>query len=246
MSNMENTKNISTKKELRAQEREKLMEETNKVLQIEKWKRYGVWSLVIISVAVLFTGVFNLVGNSISKEENKPTISSDDRVKGNTASQIVVMEYSDYQCPACKYYQSIANQLTTEYKDKIVFVYRHFPLEQHKNAEKAAYTAEAAGLQGKFWEMSDLLFEKQEEWSEKSNSEEIFKSYASKLGLDPKKFTDDIISSGVKEKVDRDRQSGKIIGVNATPTFYLNGVKLRYIRNYDDFKKIVEEKLQSQ
>lgn len=202
--------------------------------------------MVFLSVATLVWGFFKLVVSSSSVNVEPSSINDSDWVKGNSQAKVVIMEYSDFQCPACKFYHSLVKQLTDEYKDKVAFVYRHFPLGQHKNSKASAYAAEAAGLQGKFWEMSDLLFDNQEDWSEKSEAPEIFKTYAKKLELNLDRYNEDIQSSSVKEKVDKDRLGGESIGVNATPTFYLNGVKLKNIGSYNDFKKTVEEKLQSQ
>lgn len=206
-------------------------------------KRYGIWSLVVISVVTLFIGIFKLAGTQTVKYVKPPKINENDQVKGNRLASVIVVEYSDFQCPACKFYHPLIKQLTDEYKDEIAFVYRHFPLGQHKNAKASAYAAEAAGLQGKYWEMSDLLFDNQEDWSEKSEAPEIFKTYAKKLELNLDRYNKDIQSSSVKEKVEKDRLGGESISVNATPTFYLNGIKLKNIRSYDDFKQAIEERL---
>ena len=91
-------------------------------------------------------------------------VSDSDWVKGNRSAPVVLVEYSDFQCPACAASAPLVKQLTEEFGNKIAFVYRHFPLPQHKNAYPAAQAAEAAGKQGKFWEMADLIFANQTKW----------------------------------------------------------------------------------
>ncbi len=157
-----------------------------------------------------------------------------------------MIEYSDFQCPACKAYSPIAKQIADEFKDKIAFVYRHFPLPQHQNAQKAAYSAESAGNQGKFWEMHDLLFKNQDNWSNKSNADELFLSYAKELKLDEEQFKKDMESKTIKEKIDTDLSNGQKAGVNSTPFFFLNGQKLDNPQNFETFKKIIEEALKEE
>lgn len=165
-----------------------------------------------------------------------------DWVKGDKDAKIVLIEYGDFQCPPCGYYSPIVNKVAYDFSDKIVFVYRHFPLKSiHQNAELAALASEAAGKQGKFWEMHDLIYENQKEWSEKPNAETFFLKYAQSLNLDINQFKKDIASKELKEKVIADFNSGTKSGVNGTPTFFLNGKKTPYPKDYDEFKKLVQD-----
>ena len=116
---------------------------------------------------VLIVAGFAAMAVRLKNGQNQPSLSinkivSSDRIKGNPEAKAVLMEYSDFQCPACAAYQPIVKQIVEEFSaeggDKMVFVYRHFPLSQHKNSKKAASAAEAAGKQEKFWEMHDLIF----------------------------------------------------------------------------------------
>ncbi|OGF63404.1 hypothetical protein A2926_03960 [Candidatus Giovannonibacteria bacterium RIFCSPLOWO2_01_FULL_44_40] len=166
-------------------------------------------------------------------------VSEQDWWKGNKNAQIVLIEYSDFQCPACAIYYPLVNKLSEELGDKISFVYRHFPLKQHQNAEPAAWAAEAAGRQGKFWEMHDLIFENQKIWSDQKNAEELFIKYAEALSLDMAKFKEDVGSKEINEKVESDYQSGLRAGVDSTPTFFLNGKRIQNSQNYEEFKNAV-------
>ncbi|MEK7568190.1 MAG: thioredoxin domain-containing protein [Patescibacteria group bacterium] len=169
-------------------------------------------------------------------------VSQLDYSKGNREAAVILVEYSDFQCPACAAYYPLVKQLSEEFGDKAVFVYRHFPLSQHQNAEFAAIAAEAAGRQGKFWEMHDLIFNNQNEWakSAKWSVEDIFIKYAEKLNLDLEKFKADLDLKEIKQKVSKDLESGVNAKVNGTPTFFLNGKKLSTPRSYEEFKEIIE------
>lgn len=162
-------------------------------------------------------------------------IAPDTRVIGNASASAFLVEFSDFQCPACKAFQPAVDIVVDKYKDRLLFAYRHFPLDQHPFAEESALTAEAAGEQGKFWEMGKLLFENQEKFSD-----DLWKELAKQLGLDEKKYDEAFSSKPLKDKVDRDRAYGDQIGVNATPTFFLNGKKLE-LTSQADLVKAVEE-----
>lgn len=165
---------------------------------------------------------------------------------GNPQSKVVLVEFSDLQCPACKNAEPSVKSITDEFGNRIRFEYRHFPLKSiHKNAEAAAYAAEAAAMQGKFWEMKAKLFENQEAWSDASSAKDLFTGYAGELGLDTTKFTADMGSSQVREKVAADVALGNSIGVNSTPSFYLNGKRLRPT-SFSEFNSLVREAVLSQ
>lgn len=166
-------------------------------------------------------------------------LAENDHVKGVRDAKTILVEYSDFQCPACAAYQPLVKQLAQDFEGKIAIVYRHFPLLQHKHAKLAAYASEAADKQGKFWEMHDMIFETQKEWSSKSDARDIFIGYADKLGLDRAQFIADIDSKANAEKVDMQYKSGIKAKVTGTPTFYLNGKKLDTPRTYDDFKTAI-------
>ena len=136
----------------------------------------------------------------------------------------------------------MVNSIREEFGDKIAFVYRHFPLPQHKQAELAARAAEAAGKQGKFWEMADLIFVNQKDWAEKSNARETLVSYAQLLNLDMNRFGTELDSAAVKKEIESDYLSGAAI-IDYTPTFFLNGERIQNPQSYDAFRELIIQKL---
>lgn len=190
---------------------------------------------------------FGLAGKGGTEETASVLLgsaSSDDWKRGNENAKAVLVEYSDFQCPACGSYYTVLKALHEEFGDSMLFVYRHFPLRQiHANAENAARATEAAGKQGKFWEMHDVIFERQKEWSDDRDAQGTFVSYAGALGLDTARFVNDFNSQEVKEKIQRDYESGFRAGVAGTPTFFLNGQKIQNPRSYDEFKNVINEAL---
>ena len=205
----------------------------------------AVWIVIVVAVVVLL-GFLLSSGNSSSVASNFSisAISTGDHVKGNKDAKVVLIEYSDFQCPACRSYYPILRQITQEYGDRIALVYRHFPLKTiHLNADFSARASEAANKQGKFWEMHDLLFEKQTEWESVSDILPVFSNYAKLLGLDTVQFEKDFKSNEVKDFVNSQRVSGNTFKVAGTPTFFLNGEKLENPRSIDEFKKLLNEAL---
>lgn len=152
-----------------------------------------------------------------------------DHVYGKADSKIVLIEYGDFQCPSCGAVHPQVKVVTEEYKDKVAFVYRNFPLTSvHPNALTAASAVEAAGLQGKYWQMHDRVFESQSEWENLTgtNRTDKFVAYAVELGLNKDTFLKDVPGSAVSKKISFDQALAKKIGVSATPSFYLNGEKI--------------------
>jgi len=131
-----------------------------------------------------------------------------------------------------------------DYDGKITFVFRNFPLTMHKNAIPAAHGAEAAALQNKFWEMHDRLYEHQNEWSELPDPSPFFDRYAGEIGMDVAKFKQDSASAAIKKIVEDDLADGQAVDIQATPTFYVNGVKAEAF-DYDTLKRLIDEALKS-
>lgn len=151
-----------------------------------------------------------------------------DHVRGNQNSKVVLVEYGDYQCPACSSMDSKISKLAEEYKDKIAIVFRNFPLDMHPNALSAAAAAESAGLQGKFWEMHTKLYENQSEWEEATGQKrnDLYLKYAQELGLDETKFKDDMKDPKISKKIAFDKALGTRAQIKGTPSFILNGKDL--------------------
>jgi len=152
-----------------------------------------------------------------------------DHVFGNDKSNVVLVEYGDFQCAGCASVYPGLKNLAEIYEDDIAFIFRNFPLTTiHPNAKATSGAAEAAGLQAKFWEMHDVLFENQSQWESIAANErtDLFLGYAKGLGLNEEKFLSDLSSSAVSQKIDFDRVLGAKDNVNSTPSLYLNGIKL--------------------
>ena len=139
---------------------------------------------------------------------------------------VTLLQYGDLQCPVCGTYYPILKQVRQKYGDDITFQYRNFPLTQiHPKAFAAHRAAEAAGLQGKFFEMHDLLYERQKTWTVTDNTA-IFEQYAKELGLNVETFRKDFASELVNDTINADLKAGQALGVNGTPTFFINGQKI--------------------
>lgn len=149
-----------------------------------------------------------------------------DHVYGKKDAKVVVFEYGDFQCPGCGGAFPNLQTIKETYKDSFAFVYRHFPLSAaHPHAFAAAAVSEAAAQQGKFWEMHDLLFQSQDSWKDLTaeQRQKTFEGYARQIGLDMGKFTTDVSSEKVSKKINFDRALGVKVGVNSTPSLYVNG-----------------------
>ncbi len=170
------------------------------------------------------------------------TINATDHVRGAKDGKVTLVEFGDLQCPACAAYEPIIRQVLVDNKNTVKFVYKHFPLTQiHRNALSAAKATEAAGLQGKFWEMHDLIYDKQGEWSGAVNARDFFLTYATTLGLDTKKFLTDMESKSLEDKILAEYKEGVSLGVQGTPTFFLNGKKLDNPSDLASFNKMIKE-----
>lgn len=238
--------NMLTKRERRELKNQEKEERKNKKLKQELRNRLILWAFVIIVIGLVVLAIVYSPKTSERGGLLNSAIMEKDQVAGNRDSKVVLIEYSDFQCPACKNYSGIVKNLIKEYNDKIALVYRHFPLKSiHKNAEKAAYAAEAAGKQNKFWEMHYKIFENQGFWENERNPVELFTSYARELNLNIEQFKNDIGSREIKEKVSEDYSSGLSSRVNSTPTFFLNGERLNNPRNYEEFKSIIDQSIRN-
>ena len=143
-------------------------------------------------------------------------------VRGNPDAPVTLEEFGDFQCPPCGQFARFVDELLREYNSRLRVVFRNYPLPAHEHAREAAQAAEAAGLQGKFWEMYDMLYREQEAWSKAPNTRELFESYAGTIGLDVDQFRKDMDSDKVRERIDSDHALADFLGVKATPTLFIN------------------------
>ena len=141
-------------------------------------------------------------------------------VLGPPGAVVTLEEYGDFQCPPCGKLSEPINQLQKQHNLRVIF--REFPLPMHAHAREAACAAEAAGLQGRFWQMHDLLFREQQVWTNSADARTLFNAYAGMLQIDLDRFKRDMDSPEVLLKVDTDQQRGAQIGVRTTPTIFLN------------------------
>ena len=211
----------------------------------EETKVLGI--ILIITAILLFGGIFLLSRSQPSSQEIKgAAVLQIDYSKGqkigSESAKVKLVEFSDFQCPACKSAEPAIKQTLLKYPNDLQFIYRHFPLPQHANAREAAYFAEAAGEQGKFWEMHDRIFETQSQWSDIGDSTEFFLGLARDLNLDEAKLQEVLEKNTFKSKIDSDVAEGRSLGVNSTPTFFVNGRKVN-LRTFDDLNTAVAEEL---
>ena len=213
-----------------------------------------------IILALLFIGVIGFVifamispeksDNNATKSNNRPTVPadkaklSDGNYLGPADAKVVVTEFGDYQCPACgKYHPVLKNDVLPGYDGKIKFVFLNYPLPVHKNAQAAAQAAEAAGLQGKFWQMHDLLYEKQSDWENLKDPTKKFEDYAKEIGADVDKFQQDYASQKVADIINNQAALGDAFNIPGTPTFFVNGVQVDNKSGTDSLKQAIDKAL---
>lgn len=155
---------------------------------------------------------------------------------GSDSAKVKVVEFSDYQCPACRSIEPHLKTLLASYGDRVQLVYRNFPLPQHKNAMAAALAAEAAGAQGKFWRMHDRLFETQDSWASLADPTEYFVLIGREALVDVDPLREAITKQTYLSKIRTDIADGNRVGIQGTPTFFVNGVQvqLRQPKDLDD------------
>lgn len=205
---------------------------------------YWVVGIFLVCIGLLF--IFSGNSGTITPALALDVLNPHDHVEGNASSTITVIEYADFQCPACRAYYPLVKQMAQEFGSQVAFVYRYFPLVSiHPNAEFGARAAEAAGLQGKFWEMHNLLYEKQDEWAEQADVMKYFDSYAQLIGINVAKFDVDFKSVDVKNIVEGYRNFAEKNGMNSTPTFYVNGKKIDNPQSVDAFRAVIQNAIKN-
>ena len=143
-------------------------------------------------------------------------------IRGNANAPVTLEEFGDFQCPPCGSISGFLDELVKEYDPHLRIVFRNFPLEMHEHARAAAVAAEAAGLQGRFWEMHDVLYREQATWSKAGNARELFESYAGMIGLNLDQFKKDVEGEKARARVDSDRERANSLGVKITPDVFIN------------------------
>jgi protein-disulfide isomerase len=181
-------------------------------------------------VIVIGVGIATLTGGTLLYRAKRPvqltmteeTGGSAEHTLGPANAPVTLVEYGDFECPPCGKLSEPLNELYREFGSKMRLVFHNFPLPNHKHAREAAWASEAAGLQGKFWQMHDLLYKDQAVWANSADAEALFNAYAAYIGLDARKFKIDMVGEEVKERVAMDQKKGTSLGVKNTPTLFIN------------------------
>lgn len=164
--------------------------------------------------------------------------------RGPQNAQVTLVEFGDYECPTCGYYHPFVKEILNRYPDKLRLEFHHFPLAgQHRNALLAAMAAEAAGEQGHYWEMHDLLYENQRVWGENPNAEQYMIVFASRIGLDVNKFMQALRSPAIQDRILQDVARANQLQINETPTFMIDGQRVYIKASMEDFVQVIEAHL---
>ncbi len=159
---------------------------------------------------------------------------------GPETAPVTLVEFSDFQCPFCSRVGPTLEQVRETYGDQVRIVFKHLPLDMHRNAPGAHAAAEAAGRQGKFWEMHDKIFANQRELND-----EKYKEYATELGLDVARFEKDVASDEVKARIEADKREAARLGATGTPSFFINGRFLSGARPFEAFQEVIDAELEA-
>jgi protein-disulfide isomerase len=187
-------------------------------------KRYLPFAIVALVALVTFGSGFALYRAKRvppgAGPKNGPA--SGIHVRGRADATVTLEEFGDFQCPPCSVMAGFLKQMEADYGSRLRVIFHHFPLAMHAHAREAALAAEAADMQGRFWEMHDLLYKEQSAWSKGENVPLLFNSYAGTIGLDLERFKKDLQNPEVAARVDADQKLGSSRGVTSTPTLFIN------------------------
>lgn len=198
--------------------------------------------LIAVSIYIGSTMSAQMVGKTVSRQE-VPVRKENYRL--GSGNKITLVEFSDFQCPACRSVAPDVARIAEDFDDKITLIFKHLPIRQHANAKAAAEAAEAAGAQGQFWKMHDLLFQNQSRWAPSPRPTIYFVKYARQLELNAAQFQRDLAAKAFRKKIDRDIADAHRLQVNSTPTIYINGHPMQATPNYANLKKAIELELQA-
>ena len=208
-------------------------------------KKIATWAIGTIVFLAVLVGVVKLISSPDTSSSVKMTpVTKNDIQTGPANAKVTLVEYADFQCPACDAYNPIVDDIMIAYKGKLNYVYRFFPLTTiHPNAQIGAQAGWAALQQKKFFEMRDVLYQNQNSWADVSDPKPTFIQYAQKLGMDENKFKADMTSSAAEKAVADEVTMGNADGVNSTPTFFINSNLIQNPSTEADFKKLIDAQL---
>jgi protein-disulfide isomerase len=187
-------------------------------------KRYLPFAIIAV---VLLMAI--LAGAVMYRSSAPQTSTAPPPAQGKTSGIVVLEEFGDYQCPPCGNLHPVLKTIKEEFGDRIQFIFHHFPLMQiHPHALSASQAAVAAGFQGRFWEMHDLIYKNQSAWSSATNAQPYFLSYARQLGIDVSRFMNDIANPRTTAIIQSDLQRAQSLRVNSTPTVFIDGREIPF------------------
>ncbi len=237
-----------TKDEKKALRKLEWQQEAKTEARNAKLKKLTIWGgvilVVLVVVFVLFQSVTSTSSPTLTQTLKIAPVSGRDIKEGNPKAKVTLIEYADFQCSACAEYHPIVNQILSNYKNKIDYVFRMFPLENtHQNALASAEAAYAAYQQGAFFQYGDLLFNKQDEWANLQDPTTAFADYATLLKLDVTKFKADMNSTVTKKYVQDSENEALNEGLDSTPSFFINGNLIQNPNDYAGFKQLIDDAL---
>ena len=198
------------------------------------------WAAVGI-IIVIFVGFLMVRGND-KADAPASNAKASNHTRGEGASGVTLVEYGDFQCPACKTYCPIMEEVVNKYSADITFQFRNFPLtSMHPNAFAAARAAEAAGKQDKFWDMYNKLYGGQDDWASTSSPNSVFETYAKQLKLNVETFKTDFKSTAVNDTIQADLAAGGKLDITGTPGFVLDGKLIKNPTSVEEFSKVIDE-----
>jgi len=206
------------------------------------------WGAVILGIVAMVWGLASLgSGDGSATTTLNNGITDIDHVDGPRDAKVVLVEYSDFQCPACSAMYPIVKQLAEAFPNDLAVIYRHYPLRSiHGNAQLSAQAAEAAARQASFWEMHDVLFNTQSQWSNLQDPTDFFVSLASSIGLDTEQFKTELTSKEVENVVNNSYDEASRMRISGTPTFFLNGESIQNPGSYTAFKALIQSAIDAQ
>ena len=216
-------------------------------------KRFALWGGLIAAMALIIIVMVRyadeetaspaansaMANNSAVGSSEILNVRDNDWMKGNPDADVVVVKYSDFQCPACRFYASMDDRLSDELGDDVLFIYRHFPLRNFEFSRLAARYVEAAGRQGQFWRMHDLMYINQQRWS-RGDAESIFRKFAESIELDMDQLDEDLQDPSIGERLDSDFDDGRRAGVTAVPSLFINGERVENPNSLDSYRELIE------
>jgi protein-disulfide isomerase len=213
----------------------------------DKLKNILTWGGFLLVIALIVWGLIDAnkkaegITSANSPVKLEYPVTSSDWTMGSSSAPVTLVEYGDFECPSCGAFYPVVKQLLAEEgPSRVFFVFRHFPLPQHANAVPAAEASEAAGLQGQFWAMHDMLYANQNDWVNLPDPTSVFTGYAAKIGINTTQFLKDMKSPDAYNKVVADLKQAEQNDLDYTPTFFINGVRIDNPTSYAAFKQLID------